>query len=89
MKTRKTEAKKISDAQLKTEMKTGGDYMNPAFLFSTTRTDLLLAAERGLIDIVKLARKELANRGLDADGNWIGFDEARRVHGAQQNGGLI
>ncbi|MBU1674977.1 hypothetical protein KKA85_04270 [bacterium] len=56
------------------------DLQNPAFLFSTTTTDLLLAIAGGLIDPVRLARRELANRGLDANGRWIGFAAAERLH---------
>ena len=56
------------------------DLQNPAFLFSTTATDLLLAIAGGLIDPVQLARRELANRGLDANGRWIGFAAAERLH---------
>jgi len=34
------------------------------------------------VDVVRLAREELMNRGLDGDGRWIGFakvDEALRT----------
>jgi hypothetical protein len=58
-----------------------GDLQNPTFLFSTIATDLLLAITSGLIDPVSLAHEQLANRGLDADGNWCGFDRAREIHG--------
>jgi hypothetical protein len=27
-----------------------------------------------------LAREELAARGLDLHGNWVGFDQARKIH---------
>lgn len=55
------------------------DSQNPVFIFSMTNTDLLLAAAAGLLDPVALAKKELANRGLGADGKWIGFDNAARI----------
>lgn len=57
------------------------DLQNAQFLFSTTSTDLLLAIAAGLIDPIRLAREQLANRGLDADGQWVGFDRAREIHG--------
>jgi hypothetical protein len=66
------------------ELASGRDATNAQFLFSTTSTSLLLAAAAGLIDPTLLARRELAGRGLDADGAWVGFDEARRIHGVQR-----
>ena len=45
-------------------------------------TRFLVAIHRGEIDVVRLAREELMNRGLDSDGRWIGFakvDEALRT----------
>jgi hypothetical protein len=56
------------------------DQQNPAYLFSLTATDLLLAAVSGMIDPALLARRELANRGLNQDGSWVGFDRARQIH---------
>ena len=46
----------------------GRDITNPAYLFQQTATALLLAIAASLIDPVALARRELAGRGLDADG---------------------
>jgi hypothetical protein len=57
------------------------DSLNLRFLFSLTRTELLVDAINGRIDLEWLARQELANRGLDASGKWVGFAEARRCHG--------
>lgn len=34
---------------------------------------LLTAAAQGKIDLNALAKQELANRGLDAEGKWVGF----------------
>ena len=56
------------------------DELNPAFLFSTTWTALLTQIAKGEIDANFYARKELANRGLDLNGNWIGFEAAKREH---------
>jgi len=46
----------------------------------TALTAVLAAAARGEIDLNRLAREELANRGLDTHGEWVGFDTARKIH---------
>lgn len=56
------------------------DDENPDFLFSTTWTSLLVKIAKGQVDAERLARIELANRGLDLNGNWIGFAAAAREH---------
>lgn len=43
-------------------------------------TKVLAAAARGEIDLNRLAREELANRGLDTQGQWVGFTQARAAH---------
>ena len=43
-------------------------------------TKVLAAAARGELDLNLLAREELASRGLDAQGEWVGFDRARQIH---------
>jgi hypothetical protein len=48
------------------------DYENPAFLFSTIATELLTKIAQGEIDPVWLAKRELANRGCDLGGRWVG-----------------
>ena len=55
------------------------DELNPTFVFQMTATDILLAIAGGLLDPVELAKKELASRGLDANGKWAGFDRAREI----------
>lgn len=49
-------------------------------------TKVLAAAARGEIDINKLARDELANRGLDAQGKWVGFKAAAEIAEQAQSG---
>lgn len=49
------------------------DDLNPQYLFSLTANDLLVAIMKGQIDPVELASKELKNRGLNIEGEWIGF----------------
>lgn len=43
-------------------------------------TDVLSAVAKGELDLNHLARLELANRGLDKDGHWVGFDKAHLIH---------
>jgi len=43
-------------------------------------TNVLAAVSRGELDLNQLAREELANRGLDKSGAWVGFDKARVIH---------
>jgi len=46
----------------------------------TAINKVLAAVARGEIDLNLLARKELAGRGLDDQGIWIGFDRAKKFH---------
>ena len=46
----------------------------------TALTKVLAAAARGELDLNQLAREELAARGLDDQGVWVGFDRAKHVH---------
>lgn len=46
----------------------------------TALTNVLAAAARGEIDLNQLARKELASRGLDDQGDWVGFPRAKQIH---------
>jgi hypothetical protein len=57
------------------------DFDNPAYLFSTTNTTLLTQIASGKVCPTFLASYELANRGLDKSGNWVGFAEAFEIHG--------
>ena len=56
------------------------DELNPKFIFSLTATQLLTEALRGEFDLNYMVRRELANRGFDRDGKWIGFDKAKKLH---------
>lgn len=44
------------------------------------QTKVLVAAARGELDLNRLAREEMASRGLDLQGDWVGFDRARQIH---------
>lgn len=41
---------------------------------------VLAAAARGDLDLLAIVRGELASRGLDMHGQWIGLKEARLLH---------
>ncbi|MBE0568410.1 MAG: hypothetical protein IH577_01880 [Deltaproteobacteria bacterium] len=43
-------------------------------------TRVLAAIARGEIDLNRIAREELANRGLGLRGEWVGFQAARKIH---------
>ena len=43
---------------------------------------VLVAVANGELDLNDLARKELANRGLDKQGQWVGFDKANQIYNA-------
>jgi hypothetical protein len=40
---------------------------------------LLAAVVRGELDLNVLAKRELASRGLNHDGRWVGFDRAAQL----------
>lgn len=42
---------------------------------------VLAAVARGEIDLNRIAREELVNRGLGLRGEWVGFEKAREIHG--------
>ena len=42
---------------------------------------VLAAVGRGEIDLNRIAREELAARGLGLHGEWVGFKNARTIHG--------
>jgi hypothetical protein len=44
-------------------------------------TRFLVAIHHGDVDIVKLVRQELMNRGLNGDGRWVGFAKAGELLG--------
>ncbi|MDO8795072.1 MAG: hypothetical protein Q7J25_10685 [Vicinamibacterales bacterium] len=42
-------------------------------------TIVLAAVARGELDLNAVARRELANRGLDHNGTWVGFEKAAQI----------
>lgn len=60
------------------------DNQQPDYLFNWTSNDLLVAIATGMIDPVKIAKLQLANRGLDQKtGTWIGFNAAAKQFSAE------
>jgi len=53
------------------------DDLNPKFIFSSTNTALLVELLKGEIDLMRLVKEQLAQRGVDENGFWVGFKEAR------------
>ncbi|MEC4749881.1 hypothetical protein [Methylomicrobium sp. Wu6] len=45
----------------------------------TMLVKVLVAAAAGEIDLNRLAKEELAARGLDASGVWVGFERAQTI----------
>ncbi|MCL5884722.1 MAG: hypothetical protein M1377_05195, partial [Deltaproteobacteria bacterium] len=50
----------------------------------TTEAKVLAAIARGEIDLNRIAREELANRGLGLHGEWVGFKAAAKIHGVDE-----
>lgn len=57
-----------------------GTSIDEALILRGAMTSLLAAAARGEIDFNALAREELASRGLDLQGKWVGFEAARATY---------
>ena len=60
-------------------METSPDDLNPKYLFTGIATVLLAQIAKKEIDPLKLACKELSERGLDLNGNWIGFANSKEL----------
>ena len=57
------------------------DKTNPAYMLQMAATELLVKILSGEIDPRALAAAEMASRGLDAAGKWVGFKRANEIHG--------
>ncbi len=51
------------------------DHDNPLFLFQTTSAKLLVMGLNKEFSFASLAKKELADRGLNLKGEWVGFHQ--------------
>jgi len=69
------------ETNIKREGEAMKDSMNPNFIFQTIDTSLLYKIIRGNLDPVKSAKEELASRGLGLNCEWVGFNNAKKVHG--------
>lgn len=67
-----TMAYQVNQAQIETD--------DLGFIQTATNR-ILVAVARGELDLNRLALVELASRGLDRDGVWVGFEQAREIHG--------
>lgn len=52
----------------------GDDELNPRYLFNLTSTKLLCELLKQGFDLEYLVREQLANRGVDEEGKWVGFN---------------
>lgn len=66
--------------KLSSDFETRPDDLNPRYIFSLTATALLVEALRGDFDLKQIIRRELANRGQDDKGDWVGFEKAKEIH---------
>lgn len=51
------------------------DELNPAFTFNLTATPLLVLLLKDPARLYELASEQLASRGLDINGKWVGFEK--------------
>lgn len=72
--------KGLEKLRLSSDFASRPDDVNPRYLFTQTPTALLIEALRGDFDLKALIRVELANRGQDEKGNWVGFEQAAKIH---------
>jgi|GEM_PF-299808 len=77
-------SKKKSNGAFLKKYDDGPDDLNPRMLFSGIATAMLVEILEGKIDLSYLVRLELADRGLDKKGKWIGFDAAAKTHGIKK-----
>lgn len=61
---------------------TNGFTIDEVGFIQTALTKVLAAVARGEFDLNRLARDELAARGLDKQGQWVGFPQAKKIHEA-------
>ena len=55
---------------MKKEMEEIPDELNPDLMLNTIASELLIKIAKGEIDIQKLVRKQLSDRGIDDQRNW-------------------
>lgn len=50
-------------------------HQNPAFILNHVTDELLVMVIAGEIDLKELAKREMENRGLNENGQWVGYDK--------------
>lgn len=63
---------------MKREIEEIPDELNPDLMLNITASELLIKVAKGEIDIQKMVRKQLSDRGIDDQRNWIGPEKARK-----------
>ena len=63
---------------MKKEMEEIPDELNPDLMLNTIASELLIKIAKGEIDIQKLVRKQLSDRGIDDQRTWRGPYKARK-----------
>lgn len=58
------------------------DERNPEFTFAATDTSILVMIAKGEINAKAMACYQLAQNGLDMNGNWVGFKKAENIFAA-------
>jgi len=53
------------------------------FIFQTFESSLIAEIATGKIDAQEIAANEMTNRGLDKDGEWVGFARAALIWGVK------
>jgi hypothetical protein len=66
--------------KLSSKFESRPDDLNPKYIFSLTATALLVEALKDQFNLKTLIKTELANRGVDDKGDWVGFDKAVKIH---------
>lgn len=71
--------KQIAQYQKAAEEGTIPDSENPLFIFSLASAKLLGMGIQGKFSFTELAKRELANRGLNLKGEWVGLAKAKQL----------
>ena len=79
MKIRKSTLQEMVRQQAKKIVKQVSDELNPEFVFSQIHTKLLIQIAKGELDANILARQQLAKRGLDSRGKWVGIEKSKQA----------
>jgi len=62
------------------------DNENPLFIFSTTSNKLLVMGLNQEFNFTEMAKHELAARGLNSKGEWVGFNKQKREKPQRKKG---